>query len=397
MSPPTEQLIRDYLNRLSVAARDRLGPDDRRELVDRTRKLIERRADFAGRPTMLEVGKVLARLGDPAVLVDQEWRRLAAVRGEMPAGTPESARAPSLAQQDESGELAASPGPGSTRRFLTRLLHREPGRAWRSDSGWPTAVVIESGTPHGTAGAGGAAHAEPTWPPVAARDGGTAPDPDPDVPVRNGTMASAGITSADSGGTGAGADRTAAVNGTGGASIANGANIANGASTNGALTNAAISTNAAITTAALETETADDPEPAGLSAVAARPIRLLRSLAARAWQQPLEATAIILLGVGGVIFPPVFVLGALVALGSKLWHYRDKWVGLVLPPVLTIIGGAAGIAIGGRAHGLHDGWVFLTILSRVAAVLGAVYLAWRTGTGRRPPPSPPWHDPRRAA
>jgi hypothetical protein len=69
MSPPTEQLIRDYLNRLSVAARDRLGPDDRRALVDRTRKLIERKADFAGRPTTLEVGKVLARLGDPVALL----------------------------------------------------------------------------------------------------------------------------------------------------------------------------------------------------------------------------------------------------------------------------------------------------------------------------------------
>jgi hypothetical protein len=147
----------------------------------------------------------------------------------------------------------------------------------------------------------------------------------------------------------------------------------------------------------LETETGDEPEPAGLSGVAARPIRLLGSFAARAWQQPLEATAIILLGVGGVIFPPVFVLGALVALGSKLWHYRDKWVGLVLPPVLTIIGAAAGIAIGGRSHGLHDGWVCLNILSRVAALLGAGYLAWRTGTGRRPPPSPPWHKPHRVA
>jgi len=115
------------------------------------------------------------------------------------------------------------------------------------------------------------------------------------------------------------------------------------------------------------------------------------------WQQPLEATAIILLGLGGVIFPPVFVLGALVALGSRLWHYRDKWVGLVLPLVLTIIGIAAGVAVGGRSHGLHYGWVTLNIVSRVAALLGAGYLAWRTGPGRRPPPAPPWHKPRRAA
>jgi hypothetical protein len=375
MSPPTEQLIRDYLNRLSVAARDRLGADDRRALVDRTRKLIERKADFAGRPTMLEVGKVLARLGDPAALVEQEWRRLAAVRGEMPGGLPKSAEAPPVADPDESREPAEPAEAGGTRRFLARILHREPGRAWRSDSGWPTAVATENGTSGGTAGVAGTAQLEPPWPSVAARDGGTAPYPQPDVPVRNGTFVGAAMTPADNGKADAGPGAAAAVNGTSGS-------------------NTASTTN---TTAALETETGDEPEQAGLSGLAARPIRLLGSLASRAWQQPLEATAIILLGVGGVIFPPVFVLGALVALGSKLWHYRDKWVGLVLPPVLTIIGAAAGIAIGGRTHGLHDGWVCLNILSRVAALLGAGYLAWRTGTGRRPPPSPPWHKPHRVA
>jgi len=146
-------------------------------------------------------------------------------------------------------------------------------------------------------------------------------------------------------------------------------------------------------TAGFDTETGDEPETPARSAVVSRSVTLLAGLAARAWQQPLETTAIILLGLGGAIFPPVFVLGALVGLGSKLWHYRDKWVGLVLPPVLTIIGVAAGIAFGGRSHGLHDGWVSLNIISRVAALLGAGYLAWRTGSGRRPPPTPPWHKP----
>jgi hypothetical protein len=371
MSPPTEQLIRDYLNRLSVAARDRLGADDRRALVDRTRKLIERKADFAGRPTMLEVGKVLARLGDPAALVEQEWRRLAAVRGETPDGMPQPAGAPPLADPDDSRELAESADPPSTRRFLNRILHREPGRAWRSDSGWPTAVPIENGTSGSTAGVPGTAQLEPPWPSAAAQDGGTAPYPHPDAPVRNGTVVGTALTPADNGRADAGPGAAVAVNGT----------TANPTDTT------------TDTTAASETGTGDEPEQAGRAGMATRPIRLLRSLASRAWQQPLEATAIILLGLGGAIFPPVFVLGALVALGSKLWHYRDKWVGLVLPPVLTIIGAAAGIAIGGRSHGLHDGWVFLNILSRVAAVLGAGYLAWRTGTGRRPPPSPPWHKP----
>lgn len=374
MSPPTEQLIRDYLNRLSVAARDRLGPDDRRALVDRTRKLIERKADFAGRPTMLEVGKVLARLGDPAALVEQEWRRLAAVRGEMPGGPPQPAGTPPPAAPGDSWELAEPAEPGSNRGFLARVLRREPGRARRSDSGWPAAVATESETSGGSAAAPGSTRLKPHWPSVVARDGSTAPYPQPDLPVRNGTIVGVPMAPADT-------DRADADVGTG----------------NGTGTGTAAAVHGTNGTAAFQTETNDEPETPGHFSTASGAVRMLRTLASRAWQQPLEATAIILLGLGGVIFPPVFVLGALVALGSKLWHYRDKWVGLVLPPVLTIISVAAGIAVGGRSQGLHDGWVSLNIMSRVAALLGAGYLAWRTGPGRRPPPAPPWHKPHRVA
>ena len=82
MGPPTEQLIRDYLNRLSVAARGQLGPDDRRALVSRTRDFIERNAGLSGPPTALEVARLLSGLGDPARLVSQERQRLAGLRGE---------------------------------------------------------------------------------------------------------------------------------------------------------------------------------------------------------------------------------------------------------------------------------------------------------------------------
>jgi hypothetical protein len=110
-----------------------------------------------------------------------------------------------------------------------------------------------------------------------------------------------------------------------------------------------------------------------------------------------EAIAVVLLGVGGVIYPPVFLIGALFALGSRTWHYRDKWLGLMLPVVLTVIGVTIGFAVGGGSHGFHDGWVYLNIVSRIAAVLGASYLAWRSGPGRQPPPAPPWEKPHRAA
>jgi len=370
MGPPTEQLIRDYLNRLSVAARDRLGPEDRRALVDRTRKLIERKADFAGRPTPMEVGKVLNRLGDPAVLVEQECRRLAAVRRDVPEGTPEPA------EPGESWELAEPAEHGSSHGFLARVLRREPVRwSWRNNAGWPTAVASENGVSHGAdAGAPGTTLAQPRWPAVVGGDDDSAPYPRSGLPVSNGTIANAGMAAADTGQAAAPATEAGAANGV------------NGVSGTGGISG----------TAAFDAETDDEFEAPDRPALGSGAVRLVGKLARAAWDNPLEATAVTLLGLGGAIFPPVFVLGAAVALGSRLWHYRDKWAGLVLPPLLTIIGAAAAIALGGRSHGLHDAWLSLNIVSRIAALLGAGYLAWRTGPGRRPPPKPPWHKPHRA-
>ena len=52
MHPPSEQLVRDYLNGLSVAAASRLGPRERQQLLDRPRARIEA-ADGAQLPAGL--------------------------------------------------------------------------------------------------------------------------------------------------------------------------------------------------------------------------------------------------------------------------------------------------------------------------------------------------------
>jgi hypothetical protein len=112
----------------------------------------------------------------------------------------------------------------------------------------------------------------------------------------------------------------------------------------------------------------------------------------------LETVAIALLGLGGAIFPLVWLLGAGVALASRLWDYRDKWVALGLPILLTVIGTAVGIAVGSRdsfGHGIHEAWVFGVDFSRATAVLSACYLGWRAARGPRPPAAPPWDKPRR--
>jgi hypothetical protein len=269
-------------------------------------------------------------------------------------------------------------GRGSSRGLLAWVHRHEPVRwSWRNNAGWPTAVASENGVSHGAdAGAAGTTLAQPRWPSAVAGDDDSAPYP----PVRSSTIGGAGSAAAGTGQARAAKSETGATNGTNGTGGINGTSRVNGTATFDTETG----------------ETGDEFEEPGRTALGSGAVGLLGRLARAAWDNPLEATAIILLGLGGVIFPPVFVLGAAVALGSRLWHYRDKWAGLVLPPLLTIIAAAAAIALGGRSHGLHYAWLSLNVVSRIAALLGAGYLAWRTGPGRRPPPQPPWHKPHRA-
>ena len=55
-------------------------------------------------------------------------------------------------------------------------------------------------------------------------------------------------------------------------------------------------------------------------------------------RHPLEAVAVVLLGLGGLIYPPIWLIGALVATFSKAWSISDKWIGLALPVFLVIVG-----------------------------------------------------------
>ena len=91
MNPPEEQLIRDYVNRVSVAARGRLSPEDRRAFVARTRELIEQNTRGAGQLGPMGVARFLNGLGDPAALVGRECDRLAAQPPDAAAGPPADA------------------------------------------------------------------------------------------------------------------------------------------------------------------------------------------------------------------------------------------------------------------------------------------------------------------
>jgi len=155
-----------------------------------------------------------------------------------------------------------------------------------------------------------------------------------------------------------------------------------------------------------DAEPAIDAESSGLAGrlgavVGPTATRTLRAVVAAARRHPLEATAVVLLGLGGVIYPPVWLMGAAIATVSKVWDIRDKWIGLGLPIMIVVVWSAID-ATGGGSHlslvdHLRKGWIFGGHLSRILAVLSACYLIWRVWRGRRPSPIPPWNKPRKAA
>jgi len=108
-------------------------------------------------------------------------------------------------------------------------------------------------------------------------------------------------------------------------------------------------------------------------------------------RQPLESVSLLLLGVGGLIYPfPLWLIGAVVSIRSRWWDKRDKWLAFTGPVLFTLVAlivmGITGqgnffVAFGHAFH--HFG-----LLLRVGCLLSAGYLVWRLRRGprRRVPP-----------
>ena len=135
------------------------------------------------------------------------------------------------------------------------------------------------------------------------------------------------------------------------------------------------------------------------------PVRWRRpppAVLAEAWalarKHPLEAVSVILLGAGGLILPfPFWLIGGIVALWSRRWDARDKWIALAGPPAVTFTvlliraGTSPGNFFSAFIHASqHD--VGLSI--RAGCVLCAGYLVWRLRRGPRMRALPPWQRPR---
>jgi hypothetical protein len=124
---------------------------------------------------------------------------------------------------------------------------------------------------------------------------------------------------------------------------------------------------------------------------------LFYGLTEMALQNKVEILAVVLLGIGGAIYPPIWIIGALVALPSRKWDIKDKFLGITFPVVVVIVGTVLVLVLGGQQNSASsyatEAWLGAERLMRIAAVGGALYLAWGLRRGRREPKQPPWNVP----
>ena len=537
MDPATEQLVRDYLNRVAVAARTSMSPDEVRTFLARLRDSIERQCGAYGAADLAEVSDVLATLGEPKSLAELERARLSAVRAGLDGAVSPYTAGP----QGAAGPQAAGGRRGSSRKARGMVPGpldaggkpagdfggRQPWfpvKPWRTTrhrddqlagAAGPAAGAAGTGSPAGAAEPGRAASSQAIQRrPVTARwrpgevltdkagrrkalprpRGPQGRDSPVLLPVKQGRTSWQGRragTGSTAAAEPAAAEPAAAV---GSAAAEQTAAEPAAAEQRGESlafvveptpgprrTPAALPKfrpvrwpDAAsrpsqgrvpappqarspepVPAAAgsyLDREPGDEPEfggppefgrdaefggppgfggdaaggdePAVGDEAAARPWRRpgprpasgsgdgmpgagpdraervaswLAALSAAAWamarRHPLETIAVVVLGLGGLIYPPVWLAGALLAISSRLWDIRDKITGLAVPAVLTIVG-AAGLAMvtshASAGAYVRDALMIGGYLLRAGAVLGAAYLTWRVRVGQRQPPPPPW-------
>jgi hypothetical protein len=416
MRPPAEQVVRDYLSRLTVAART-LPPEDRQAFLARYQNLVERQSGVRDMADPADVMRALSGIGEPDALVERERTRLEAQRKEREAAASKASlwKPPPRAKGGGNGSAGGrQPGTGSrstgnlvrkdgrpvtgeikvtTRPISSRWRPGEPLKPKKSRRGRvPPPPPDSSREPDRDAAADSGPSAE--QPPAEQQAAG------PQVPEQRPAGASSGTVSS-------------ALAAAGGAAAAPGAA--------GAAAPEAPGTPAPATPA--PAGTAVTPTSAGTSATPAptrrlpRPVRprlprrlqpgdLTRDMARRAAetgrQHRRETVCVVMLALGGLILPfplweagfLLWLAGALVAVTSKLWSLPDKWIGLVGPLALVIIGTAVAVSLGGaRSTGsayLNETLTTAMYLFMVGAVLGAAYLAWRIYRGRRPGSIPPW-------
>src|SRR5579872_5928731 len=181
MRPPAEQLIRDYLNRLSVAARNRLKPEDRRAFLARTGDFIERQSGVRGTADPAEVMRILSGIGEPETVVERERVRLeqrreerAAAAGRVTLWKPRREAAPKAAPKADPGAGQLTNKDGRPLTGEIRVTSRPITSRWKPGEPFqpPEAPTARPGRSAGRSGRSGRAG----WIPRPRR-GASAPPP----------------------------------------------------------------------------------------------------------------------------------------------------------------------------------------------------------------------------
>ena len=367
MRPPAEQLIRDYLNCLSVAARTRLPPEDRHAFLVRTRDFIERQSGVRGTADPAEVMRILSGIGEPEAVVARENAKLEAKRRKraaaahrvrlwkprqlQPGTQPRTGDADGAESGKDSGTgSGAQPSPADN-------LSRKDGSPLTGEIKVTSRPITSRWRPGGPLKRGETPPAGPV------PSAGPAP---PAGPVPSALAAASQAAAAE----------------------------------------------------AVRPDKPADSVPATAVSAAPGPARrlrrpqlpqpgdLTRDIARRAAdagrRHRLEAVCVALMAIAGLIYPvPIWLVGFAVwllafalATSSKVWSLPDKWVGLVGPVALVIIGTAAALSLGGTRNSmhayLHEALADSRYLIKIGDLLGAGYLAWRLQRGRRSPAVPSW-------
>jgi len=428
MNPPTEQLVRDYLNRLSVAALDRLGRADRQALLDRTRARIEAGVGGLSRATPVQVRQTLAALGDPIAVVEAERAKIAAGH-EAPVGSRLGGLAHGAVRQ-----VWPPHGAGAAHASLLAASGAEPvfdlqvpGRLPVTGGVLAPATVSFSGlqaAPSVSGGSSGmAAQPVQAGPSVAVRstlsaslpasggpslpaDRHDAPDVGP-LPERSGILPGTHLPRpSPSPESLAGApvprpDRPGRPDHSGGPGSRGADGSGEGEDDRGDESESGVefSISADESDGSAGRAWASRWLAAASRTGAGRISRLGSGLLAMALRDRLETIALVLLAVGGAVYPPVWLIGAFFAISSKKWDLRDKWLGLAVPVLLVVFGAVLVMTLGGQRPSLGsyavEAWLAAGRLSRIAAVLGAGYLLGRVYRGKRRPRRPPWTMPRK--
>ena len=375
-----EQLVTDYMTRVAQAAR-LLPKGARMAFVGRTRALVEREVGPPGtRTDPNHVAAVLERLGKPEDLVAAERTRI------------DQGWVKSRAASKEEGEAAAAAltGPRANRPFTSR---RRPN----SDAQPLTGRLIPPG------GQG---------PTVTAPDGtviGTPPPPPgtgPRPPGQRGAAprsSGAGATGLRGAGAGSAGPRSSAPRATGPRRLRSADSPEPGPQ--GVVPPGAIPQGGSQRDTGRRAAHAGDAGHTGAIGRLIGQVPGLRgvegaetftaSAGRLARENLLEAVAILLLGLGGLILPfPFWPIGAVVALFSRLWDIKDKALAITGPLLVTLalsviaapfVGGSGNVIVV-YFHAVH---VSFGLLVRVGSVITAAYLAWRVSKGPRVK-VPPW-------